>query len=121
MRRIATVPLLTPIALLLLACDGDGADTERVRTVEFVADDLVFDEMPAEVAAGTVEFAMDNQGDLEHDLTIEELGDQRVVARTAGGTTASGTVQLEPGTYTLYCSVPGHRDGGMEETLEVTE
>lgn len=89
--------------------------------MELVADDLFFEEVPAEVAAGTVEFVMHNEGELEHDLTIEELGNQRVVARTAGGQTASGTVELRPGTYTPYCSVPDHRDGGVAETLEVTE
>jgi uncharacterized cupredoxin-like copper-binding protein len=30
------------------------------------------------------------------------------------------TLTLKPGTYTFYCSVPGHRQGGMEGTLAVS-
>jgi len=32
---------------------------------------------------------------------------------------ATATVDLKPGTCTFYCTVPGHRDGGMEGTLTV--
>ena len=38
---------------------------------------------------------------------------------TFQGATKTLSVKLKPGTYTFYCSVPGHRQGGMQGTLTV--
>lgn len=84
----------------------------------FVAVDIAYEEAPATAEAGELTIAIDNQGGVQHDVTIEEAGDT-TVADAAGGETDSGTIELEPGTFTYYCSVPGHREAGMEGTLEV--
>lgn len=84
----------------------------------FVAVDLEFEEAPTTAPSGEVTIAIDNQGGAPHDVTIEEVGDEPV-AEASGGETGEGTVTLEPGSYTYYCSVPGHREAGMEGTLDV--
>jgi hypothetical protein len=33
---------------------------------------------------------------------------------------ASGKVRLQPGTYTIYCTIPGHRQAGEQATITVT-
>ena len=120
----------TTIALLaavfaLTACGGGGDDGSSGDstgaadgTVSVEASDLAFDPQQLSAAAGEIEVELDNVGAVEHDFVIEEAGDTEVVV-AGPGETATGTIELEPGTYTFYCSVPGHREAGMEGTLEV--
>lgn len=61
---------------------------------------------------------IDNQGEVRHTWTIEGM-ESDVMLDANSGQTDSGTVDLEPGTYTFYCDVPGHREAGMEGTLTV--
>ena len=61
----------------------------------------------------------DNPQSIPHDVAVE---DPRVRSRRDGarlGGSTSTTVELQPGTYTFFCDVPGHREGGMEGTLTV--
>ena len=66
--------------------------------------------------AGSVEVVLHNDGAVRHDLSI---GQEPFIIEAAPGQTATGTVTLEQGSYELYCSLPGHRDGGMVGVLEV--
>lgn len=118
MRLIRTVGLLAA-ALLVLGCGGDDATAERSNDLTVEAGDLYYE--PEEFAAspGEVTITMNNVGSTEHDLVIEELGDEVVIDLVAGGESGTGSVSLDEGTYTLYCSVVGHREAGMEATLDV--
>ena len=94
---------------------GGGA-TVDLSTSEGIA----YDQDSAETSAGAITVNYDNQADIPHDVVIEdesgtELGKTEVIT----GASTSTTVDLEPGTYTFYCDVPGHRDQGMEGTLTV--
>lgn len=78
--------------------------------------------LPAEkLAPGTVTFDVTNAGKIQHDLVVSGPG----VTGTAktplvnAGKTAKLTVTLAAGSYTLYCSVPGHRAAGMVAKLTV--
>jgi plastocyanin len=55
--------------------------------------------------------------DSSHNLAIDGLG---TVADVSGGETTTARLRIdEPGKYTYFCTVPGHRDGGMEGTITV--
>jgi uncharacterized cupredoxin-like copper-binding protein len=70
------------------------------------------------VAHGAIAFDVKNVGKIQHDLAIQ--GSSQKTALISSGGTATLTVTLKAGTYTLYCSVPGHRQLGMVAKLTVT-
>lgn len=72
--------------------------------------------------AGTTTFAVKNEGPTPHNLTIRDSSG-KVVAATASinpGQSATLTVGLGPGTYTAFCSLPGHESLGMKDSLKIT-
>jgi uncharacterized cupredoxin-like copper-binding protein len=75
----------------------------------------------AKVPAGKVTFAVQNVGKIQHDLVVSGPG-VKGAAKTPlinAGQSAKLTVTLAAGSYTLYCSVPGHRAAGMVAKLTV--
>ena len=77
--------------------------------------------LPSEVAAGTVSFEIENDGLEAHGFAIEGPDvSERIESIEPLGREVL-TVNLEPGTYTVYSPTGDDRAGGMEATLEVTE
>jgi plastocyanin len=107
------------------AAGGAGAKEEGggASTLEFEADpggQLAFTTTSATAKAGEVEIDFNNPQALPHDVKIESSDGEEVGGTdTVSEDSASATVNLKPGTYTFYCSVPGHREAGMEGTLTV--
>jgi plastocyanin len=97
---------------------GGAASTVDISTP--AGSDLAFDQKSASAKAGSVTISFDNRQPLQHDVKVESSSGQEL-----GGTdlvssgTATATVDLQPGSYTFFCSVPGHREAGMEGTLTV--
>jgi plastocyanin len=144
MKRVSAVLVVTALAVVgLAACGGgdDDNDTTAASTPASTApaggggaggggstvdistpsgSDLAFDQKDVSAKAGSVTINFDNQQPLQHDVKVEDSSGQEL-----GGTdlvsssTADATVDLQPGTYTFFCSVPGHREAGMEGTLTV--
>ncbi|MDX6602895.1 MAG: hypothetical protein QOF13_2097 [Solirubrobacterales bacterium] len=98
---------------------GGGATS----SIKFEADpggELAYTTTSATAKPGKVTLEFTNPQALTHDVAIEsssgeEVGKTELIASGSDST----TVDLKPGTYTFYCSVPGHREAGMEGTLTV--
>ena len=62
---------------------------------------------------------MANMSPVEHDVAIAEGSKVLGQTPTFVGGSKTLTLKLKPGTYTFYCTVPGHRQAGMEGKLTV--
>jgi plastocyanin len=101
---------------------AEGAAPAETGALSLEADaggDLAFDTDTLDASAGEVTIALDNPAALEHDVAIERDGEEVAKSDLVSEGTTEVTADLEPGEYVFYCSVPGHREGGMEGTLTV--
>lgn len=109
--------------------ETEGAESEAEPaakgpggTLQLAADpaELKFDKTSLSSKPGKVTIDFNNPSALEHDVAIEgpegkEIATSALIAKSETSVSAS----LAPGTYHYFCTVPGHREGGMEGTLTV--
>jgi plastocyanin len=100
-------PAAGPSTSLKLAADSDG--------------ELGYNTKQLTAKAGRVTITMTNMSPIEHNVTLARGSTVLGATPTFQGGSKSLTLNLKPGTYTFYCSVPGHRAAGMEGTLTVTQ
>jgi plastocyanin len=100
-------PAAGPSTSLKLAANPDG--------------ELDYDTKQLTAKAGRVTITMTNMSPLEHNVTVAQGSKVLGATPTFQGGSKSITLNLKPGVYTFYCSVPGHRAAGMEGTLTVTQ
>jgi plastocyanin len=98
--------------------DDNSPIADGSRRIEVTATSFAFDPDEITVEAGEDIAIVLTSDDILHDLTIDEL-DAHVTA-DADETAEGGFRADEPGRYTYYCTVAGHREEGMEGTLVVT-
>jgi plastocyanin len=103
--------------------EAEGGTAGSASTIDIEADPsggLSFTTKEATAKAGKVTVDFENSSPVPHNVTIEDEGGETVAAtETITESSESVTANLKPGTYTYYCSIPGHRESGMEGTLTV--
>jgi plastocyanin len=103
--------------------EAEGGSAGSGAAVDIEADpsgNLAFTTSSVTAKAGKDTVNFTNESPVPHDVKIEnengeEIGGTEVISEGSD----SAEVELEPGTYTYYCSIPGHRQAGMEGTLTV--
>jgi plastocyanin len=103
--------------------EAEGKSAGSATALDFEADPsggLAYTTDSATAKAGKVTLDFTNPQPLAHDVAIEDSSG-KTIGKTELVTEGSGSevVDLKPGAYTFYCTVPGHREAGMEGTLTV--
>lgn len=80
---------------------------------------LAFDKKTLTARAGKVTLALTNSSPIPHNIAIKGNGVNAKGPVISGGQRSVVAATLKPGTYTFYCSVPGHAAAGMRGTLTV--
>lgn len=72
------------------------------------------------ITAGSYSFDVKNDGKIDHDFVIKGNGVDEKTPTIGAGESATLKVDLKPGTYDVYCSIPGHKQAGMDLKLTVS-
>ncbi len=133
MKKIAALLALSLAAAALVACGGGGSTTTTKTgggaatgggsTLKFEADpsgQLSYTTKSVTAKAGKVTVELHNPQPLPHDVAIEDSSGKTIgKTETVTESTDTAVIDLKPGKYTFFCTVPGHRQAGMEGTLTV--
>ena len=121
------LPVLATITLTVAACGGDDSSSTPAETIPpgavviTAGPGIIFDKPEYTATAGEVVIGYTNKDSTRHTLLVKGA-DGVVVGNklevNSNGDVDTGTYTLTPGTYTIYCDVPGH--GAMTAKLIVS-
>jgi uncharacterized cupredoxin-like copper-binding protein len=100
---------------------GSGSASGTTTDVQATLKEWAIDLSQSEVPAGKVRFTVTNNGMMRHNFTIQgtsgDIGQTPIFSSSDGAQTLE--VDLQPGTYTIICSLPGHAARGQKTQLVV--
>src|SRR4029077_13762834 len=97
------------------------APAPKKGTLDAVESEWKIQLSPAgKLTGGAFSFHIVNRGKVPHNLTVDGPGVANAhTPNLQPGASAVLTATLETGTYDVYCSVPGHKQLGMDAKLSV--
>ena len=121
--RALMVFLSAALALLAFAaCTSVGGGEEIPVVADETGSAMSFEPKVINVAPGQeVTFVVKNEGDQDHEFESDEAGIEEVIIPAGRERRVNWTAPSRPGTFPVYCDLPGHREAGMELTVDVGE
>src|SRR5688572_3263320 len=133
-KSTASVSLMSVAGIMVILAGFFGAEAiheeeqeakEKAKESAVVPDltihafDIGWKEKDPKIGPGKVNIEMVNEGAIAHTLVLEGVAGGKKLSTPSGGSKDIGSFDLQPGTFTYYCDIPGHRQGGMEGKLTV--
>jgi plastocyanin len=111
------VGMLAAVEIFGASSEGEAAAGKKVGVVEV---EYKIRLPKTTLAPGMYEFEVENEGKIPHNLTIAGPGGTEHTQDISAGQSATLTVELKRGTYDFYCSIPGHKQQGMDQKVTVS-
>jgi len=130
-RVVRVVAAVAMVAVLVAACgggdDGNGGGDQGYQepkgpaeeTIDVDAGNFFFDPDDITAAPGIAEIVMIGEGGI-HTFVFDDGAYPGFQLEVSGSETDAKKIDLESGSYTFYCDIPGHRQQGMVGTLTVS-
>jgi uncharacterized cupredoxin-like copper-binding protein len=115
-----TTPTETTATTGTTAATATTSTTARSTTVDVSEVEFKILFPKTTLPAGSYRFDVKNDGKIVHDLVIKGGGVDEATPHIDPEKASTLDVDLKPGKYDVYCSIPGHKAAGMDLTLTVS-
>lgn len=124
MRGSSTGCIRVGAAILLAMASSPSVGTAGLGApaiIQLTASEWRYEPKEVTSSPRDITFEVKNGGVIEHNFVVEDQAKKKraEIPYIEPGETLKATVTLPPGTYTIYCGLPGHRDAGMIATLSL--
>ena len=118
----STEPSGAPASLSASPAPSQSIDPGLGEAIPMIVKDFTLEPVDLKVVGSKFALAVTNEGPTLHNITIRDSGGTVLVGTKdlREGQSEVISVDLQPGTYTTFCSLPGHESLGIVGSLTVS-